>query len=336
MSRLHRPAGPARLRRVVIAGALLVSTCLLAAPAAAADADALQRVVDESVANASADGITQSISVVDRRTGEMVAGSGGDRQYISESIVKLFTAAYYLVRANGQPDETMRHILTAMIENSDDDIESDLWNVDIVPSMAARYGLPHTTNGPKTGPHDWGWELITADDETTFLAELANDPLVGPLVLDAMAHSASTAADGTDQAFGLNALTGDHGSKQGWTDAGAQWAERAQVHSVGWTDRYFVAILETAGRSTFEEMRTASTDAARAILRAESDTARTTPDPGSAPAGSTSLAPAASDPTPTGPAPATSDALVTLIPALRHAFDVLVADVSALAQRWGR
>ena len=65
-----------------------------------------------------------------------------------------------------------------------------LWNVDIVPSMAARYGLANTSNGPKTGPHDWGWELITADDEAKFLYEMSNDPMVAPLLLDAMAGTA--------------------------------------------------------------------------------------------------------------------------------------------------
>ena len=37
-----------------------------------------------------------------------------------------------------------------------------------VPAMAARYGLSDTENGPRTDSQDWGWELITADDEATF------------------------------------------------------------------------------------------------------------------------------------------------------------------------
>lgn len=334
MSGLARRERPARLRCVAVVGALILSTVGIATPVAAADQTPLQRAVDRSVAAAAAQGITQSISVVDRRTGELVADNGGDRQYVAESIVKLFTTAYYLVRTKGEPDSTLRQTLTAMVENSDDEIESDLWNVDIVPSMAARYGLQHTANGPRTGPHEWGWELITADDETAFLAGAADDPVVAPLLLDAMAHSPPTAADGTDQAFGLNALTGDHGSKQGWTDAGTEWAEQAQIHSVGWTDRYFVAILETADDATFDQMTASSTEAAAAIQRAESDAATTTQNPGPAPAGSI---PPASVPAPAGPAPATTpDALSTLIPALRHGFDVLVGDVSALVERWGR
>ena len=323
-----------RLRHVALAGALVVATGNIAAPPAAADPDAaLQQVVDRSVADAAGEGITQSISVVDRRTGELVADRGGGRQYISESIVKLFTAAYYLVQADGHPDGTMRQTLTSMIENSDDDIESDLWNTDIVPSMAARYGLSDTANGPKTGPDEWGWELITADDETRFLAELTNDPVVAPVVLNAMAHSAPTAADGTDQSFGLNALTGDHGSKQGWTDAGAEWAERAQIHSVGWTDRYFVAILETADDATFDEMTAASTAAARAVLAVEiARPDSTATDTGGAE--SPSAAPMSSGASIGAPVP--SDAAGDLATALRHRLDAIVAGVTAGLDEWGR
>ena len=154
-----------------------------------------------------------------------------------------------------------------MIIHSDDEIESSLWNVDIVPAMAARYGLGNTSNGPKTGPHDWGWELITADDEADFLFKMSNDPQVAPLLMDAMANVAPTGSDGFDQSFGLNALTGDHGSKQGWTDVGS--AAQVQIHSVGWTDRYFVAILQTSTDSDYDTMRADSTRTAQAVLAAE-------------------------------------------------------------------
>jgi hypothetical protein len=335
---LPRRGRPGHLHRVAIVGAVLVASAGIAAPVAAADQTPLQQAVDRSVTSAATAGITESISVIDRRTGKRVADNGGDRQYISESIVKLFTAAYYLVQADGRPDESMRQTLRTMIVNSDDDIESQLWNVDIVPAMAARYRLDHTANGPRTGPHDWGWELITADDETTFLAGMANDPEVAPLLMDAMAHAAPTADDGTDQAFGMNALTGDHGSKQGWTDAGAEWSEQAQIHSVGWTDRYYVAILETSHVAGFEQMTSASTSAARAVLRSETGSADTAvPEPGSAgpaPTGPASTTPPTGDPSGTGTVPAESGPLTGLIPVLRHGFDVIVADVSALLARW--
>ncbi len=255
-----------RLCPTAVALAVAISAGLLtAAPAAASSAE--QQAVDHSVATAAADGIQQSVAVVDRDTGTLVAGSGGDEQYISESIVKLFTVAYYEVKAGGQPEESMAQTLRTMIIHSDDQIESSLWNTDIVPTVAERYGLSSTSNGPKTGPHDWGWELITADDEAEFLYKMSNDPAVAPLLMDAMADAAPTASDGFDQDFGMNALTGDHGSKQGWTDVGS--ADQVQVHSVGWTDQYFVAILQTSTESDYETMRADSTQAARAVLAAE-------------------------------------------------------------------
>ncbi|MEP6561250.1 MAG: hypothetical protein ABJD68_09285 [Nakamurella sp.] len=251
---------------ISLTGLLVVAT-MLAAPVTAADAE--QRAVDSSVAAASALGIQQSIAVIDRATGDAVASSGADLQYISESIVKLFTVAYYEVQANGAADAALSDELRTMIEQSDDDIESQLWNIDIVPAMAQRYGLAHTGNGPRTGPHDWGWEMITAGDEAKFLFQMSLDPEVAPLLTDAMANVASTGSDGFDQEFGLDALAGDHGSKQGWTDVD-EATDRIQIHSVGWTDQYFVAILQTSTSADDDTLRAAATSAARAIESAES------------------------------------------------------------------
>ncbi len=251
-----------RIAHSVAALTLTLSAVLLSSTPASA-ATPIQQAVDAAVAAASDAGIQQSVAVVDRSSGERVAASGGDERYISESIVKLFTVAYYEVQAGGHPDPGMAQTLRTMIINSDDGIESSLWNTDIVPTMANRYGLRNTSNGPKTGPDDWGWELITADDEADFLFSMSNDPNVGPLLMDAMADVAPVGADGFDQSFGLNALTGDHGSKQGWTDVGS--TDQVQIHSVGWTDRYFLAILETSTGAGYDAMRAASTATAQAV-----------------------------------------------------------------------
>ena len=271
-----RPAAAALV--LAICAALLVPAPAMAVTleqAAPEQATREQAAVDSAVAAAAADGIEQGVAVVDRSTGELVAGSGGDQQYISESIVKLFTVAYYAVQAGGHPDDSMARLLRTMIINSDDSIESSLWSTDIVPTIAARFGLDNTRNGPKTGPHDWGWELITADDEAKFLYEMSNDPQVAPLLMAAMANVAPTGSDGFDQDFGMNALPGEHGSKQGWTDVGS--SGQVQIHSVGWTDQYFVAILQTSNSSDDDTMRADSSATARAVLAAEN--ARTAASP---------------------------------------------------------
>ena len=267
-----RPPGRGRRRlAAALVGALvvLVPVSPVAAspfPAGASSAPSkisLQDVVDAQVADAAGQGIEQSVAVVDRTTGGLLAKNGGRQQYIAESIVKLFTVAYYLVQADGQPDPGLAQRLRTMIVASDDAIESSLWSTAIVPAMAARYGLTHTANGPRTGPADWGWELITADDEATFLHRMSTDPLVAPLLMDAMAHVEPTGSDGFDQDFGLDAIPGDHGSKEGWTDIGA--GPPIQVHSVGWTEHYVVAILQTSETASDDALRAAATATATAI-----------------------------------------------------------------------
>ncbi len=247
---------------------VIVGLSVASAPAAMANTLTPQQAIDQGVANASNDEVNQYVALVDRSTGELVASSGGDTQVISESIVKLFTVSYYLVKYDGKLPATMAADLHEMIVHSNDHIESEYWTTAAVPAMATRYGLRHTANGPKTGPHDWGWEYITADDEATFLYEATKDPIVGPFLMDAMAGVAPVGADGFNQHFGFNSLDGDHGSKQGWTDLNTSQA--INIHSVGWTDRYFGAILETSDSPQYNTMRADSTITADLIQGAQS------------------------------------------------------------------
>lgn len=250
---------------VLVIGSLLVAPLGIGSAAWADSPNALtpQQAVDRGVAAASDDGVHQYVALVDRSTGQLVAGSGGNTQVISESIVKLFTVSYYLVKYNGNMPATMAADLHEMIVHSNDRIESQYWTTAAVPAMAARYGLQHTANGAKTGPHDWGWEYITANDEATFLYKASKDPIVGPFLMDAMANVASVGADGFDQHFGFNSLEGDHGSKQGWTDLNSTQA--INIHSVGWTERYFGAILQTSDSPQYNTMRADSTATADLI-----------------------------------------------------------------------
>ncbi len=266
--------GTRRQVAAVLASAVLI-VGLTPATATAAPSNTLtpQQALDQGVADAAGDGVNQYAALVDRSTGELVAASGGNTQVISESIVKLFTVSYYLVKYNGTLPTSLATDLHEMIVHSNDRIESEYWTTAAVPAMAARYGLRHTANGPKTGPHDWGWEYITADDEAMFLFKASNDPIVGPFLMDAMANVASVGADGFDQDFGFNSLDGDHGSKQGWTDLNSSQA--INVHSVGWTDQYFGAILETSATPRYDAMRDDSTVTADLIegLQSQSEIA---------------------------------------------------------------
>ena len=199
--------------------------------------------------------------MLDRNTGQIVASSDGGHGFDTMSVTKLFTATYYLVQADGQPDPDLTAELEQMITQSDDSIQIALWDYDIVGFVADRYGLADTYGSGSSRPNNWGSDKTTADDMVSFLYQMANDPLVGPRLLSWMSQTEATGIDGFDQAFGLNALTGDHGSKQGWSDDG--FYPRI-LNSVGWTGHYFVAIFERSDES-FSTMRDAATNTATLI-----------------------------------------------------------------------
>jgi D-alanyl-D-alanine carboxypeptidase len=95
-------SGRATLRVVALTVVLLVSG--LAGPTVAAAADpvppvtstpaaAVLAVAEQGVANAAAQQVEQSVAVIDRSTGRLIADVGGRQAYNTESITKLFTAA---------------------------------------------------------------------------------------------------------------------------------------------------------------------------------------------------------------------------------------------------
>jgi hypothetical protein len=232
------------------------------APPVAPDPAAVQRVVDAAAAEAAAMDVEQAVAVVDRDTGQMVAAVSGDAQFNSESVTKLFTVAYYLLQSNGVPGAALAADLRSLIVQSSDGPQFALWEPDIVSSIADRYGLTGTTISARESPRTWGSDRVTARDAATFMYAASRDPLVGPLLMEWMSATAERGEDGFDQQFGLNALVGDHGSKQGWSDPG--WLP-ANLHSVGWAERYFVAILQSSPSAPYATMRATSTATASRI-----------------------------------------------------------------------
>ena len=189
-------------------------------------------------------------------------------QVASESIMKLLLASYYLVLYGGYtatPD-SVKNQLAYMLEFSDNAIASALFSANAVPTIAARYGLGNTTNATDRVGH-WGAVRITAGDMTRFLFRASKDPAVGPWLIPVMAQTAPNGSDGFNQHFGLNALTGDHGSKQGWGCDSFWTAPSCAIHSVGYTDRSFVAVLQLSSDYP-DPMRDTSTHAARVIQQA--------------------------------------------------------------------
>ncbi|MET0966010.1 MAG: hypothetical protein ABWZ02_06415 [Nakamurella sp.] len=231
-------------------------------PAKPAPKFTIAQQISTGVTFAAAQDVEQAVAVMDRTTGQLVAGIAGDKAFNSESITKLFTVAYYLVRAGGAPDAGLSEDLRSLIQESNNTVQMDLWQPAVIPTIADRYRLTGTSNSPAESPSTWGSDQITANDLATFLYAASRDPLVGPLLMGWMRGTPATGADGFDQSFGFNALSGQGGSKQGWSDPG--WSP-ANLHSVGWTGRYFAAVLQTSASARYATMRSTSTTTAALI-----------------------------------------------------------------------
>ena len=227
-----------------------------AAPAATAAAKPMTARVEAGVRRAAASGVQQAVTVIDRQTGGIVVNYNGDNQFNSESITKLFTVAYYLRQVNGLPDSGLAEDLRSLIQESNNTVQTDLWRSDIVATVADRYLLSNTDNSSTATENSWGSDQITAKDMATFLYAALQDPLIGPHLTNWMSGTPPTGADGFNQAFGLNTVRGNHGSKQGWSDPG--WSP-ANLHSVGFTDRHVVAVLQTSPTANYATMRSTST-----------------------------------------------------------------------------
>ena len=148
-----------------------------------------------------------------------------------------------------------------MIRYSDDATASSLFTADAIPTIRDRYGLTNNTSNATDRAGHWGAARITAADMTRFLYRASEDKPVGTWLLEVMSRTDAFGSDGFNQAFGLNGLGGVHGSKQGWGCDSFWTYPSCAIHSVGYTDRNFVAVLQLAN-SYPDPMRDTSTHSA--------------------------------------------------------------------------
>ncbi len=168
--------------------AIVESTAVAAAPlpapstslSAVVDRPTMVQQVEAGVASAAAVDVEQAVAVIDRTTGELIASHSGDRRFNAESITKLFTVAYYLIQEDGAPDADLADDLRRLVQDSNNEIQYDLWQPDIIPTIAERYQLTNTSNSRAESSNTWGSDRITANDEVAFLYKASLDPLVGP------------------------------------------------------------------------------------------------------------------------------------------------------------
>ncbi len=257
----------AALLAVTLVAALLAT--FGARPAAAATSVSPQSAVDRAVSEASYRGVYSFVSVIDRATGQVVAHTGNTGyQVASESLMKLYLAAYYLRIYGGYAatPQSVKDRLAYMLRYSDDNTASALFTSAAIPTIAGVYGLAGSSNA-YGNPGYWGAARVTAADVARLLQRASVDPLVGPWLIPALANTAqygSGADAGFFQGYGLNALSGVHGSKQGWGCDSYWTAPTCAIHSVGYTDAYFVAVLQLSS-SYPDPMRWTATNTASQV-----------------------------------------------------------------------
>ncbi|GAA3052940.1 hypothetical protein [Actinokineospora globicatena] len=184
------------------------------------------------------------VLVVDRDTGADLVAVEAERQFRSASLVKLMIAVDVL--ADG-PTAATRKRISAMLTASDDDIATSLWvrqgGTDLLTRSTRRMGLTGTEPPAIVGR--WGDVLLTARDVAKVydyvLDELPADDRA--LIVDSLAASTPTAADGFDQTFGIpSGISAEWAVKQGWSDS----TNDIVVHSTGLVGdhwRYMVVLL---------------------------------------------------------------------------------------------
>lgn len=263
------------LGRVALVFLLACSGVVTAAIEAPRPADAamndIPAAVLSGVNNAASVGVTQYVVVLDRGTGHTVASTANaNSQVASESVMKLFIAAYYLRAYGGNLPAPMSNELWKMITQSDDGTASRYWRADIIPTIAAAYGMPNTANDP-TRPGYWGAARITAADMATFLRAADHDPAVRPWLYNAMSATTDFGSDGFNQNFGMNTIPGA-ASKQGW-GCDSYWVGPCAIHSVGATSEVIAVVLQTGAQGTYGSQRATATHTAQAVVSA----ARTIP-----------------------------------------------------------
>jgi hypothetical protein len=217
---------------------------ITAAPAASASRT--RSAVTAAVQAAAAKGITQSVVVLDRKTGKTIVSVDDDREVPAVSIAKLLFATDELVQAGGGAhlDADDAADLFDMIRRSNDDLADVYYGYHgesaIVQRVADEYHLTGTEPAPD--PRYWGGITVTAEDIASLLRQTLADPAIGPYLAAPMKAASHTAADGYDQEFGMNAVA-RAGSKQGW---GCCLGGVVAIHSAGFTTDRIVVVLSTA------------------------------------------------------------------------------------------
>ncbi|MFF7593104.1 serine hydrolase [Kitasatospora purpeofusca] len=203
------------------------------AASAGAAAAALHSAVDR------AEGAV-SVAVTDLGTGQSLSYGGPGHGFATASIVKLDILAALLLRTQDlgrTPTAAQRDLATTMIENSDNDSATGLWDeIGADPGLDAanaRFGLTATEAGQDGY---WGLTSTTADDQLRLLRQVfTDDSLLSPASRAYIRELLDQVED--DQRWGVGAAASDGGFevKNGWLprDTDGLWV----INSIGRVER---------------------------------------------------------------------------------------------------
>ena len=209
----------------------MTNTCAITADLAAA------------VALAAGQGEQAGAAVLDTSTGTVVSAGAADTAFDTASVVKVLIATQLLLQ--GQMTGVTAATAQQMIALSDDDAADALYELAggdaIVTDVAAHYGITNL-GSPPADTGQWGESTVTADGLARLYAALKADPVVWPWLSQAMSAAQQTAADGTNQFFGIPTATTGWAIKQGWM---VGLGPGATYNTTGYVDgdRYVVVIL---------------------------------------------------------------------------------------------
>ena len=212
-------------------------------PAPVTNTCAITAALAAAVDLAAGQGERAGAAVLDTSTGTVVSAGAADTAFDTASVVKVLIATELLLQ--GQMTGATAATAQQMIALSDDDAADALYELAggdaIVTDVAAHYGITNL-GSPPADTGQWGESTVTADGLARLYAALKADPVVWPWLSQAMSAAQQTAADGTNQFFGIPTATTGWAIKQGWM---VGLGPGATYNTTGYVDgnRYVVVIL---------------------------------------------------------------------------------------------
>lgn len=227
----------------------------------------VQLAAQAAVDVATAAGETSAVVVLDTTTGTLTSAGQATTQFNTASVVKVLMASELLV--TGQMTGDTADTALQMITRSDDDAADELYELaggdDVVNLVAQRYGIADL-GGPPEEAGQWGESQVTAKGLAELYAALQRDPVVWPWLSAAMAGTTTTAADGSDQTFGIPSAAASWAVKQGWM---VGLGPGATYSSTGYVDggRWVVVLLSSGAAEQYgEQMTDTMTSMAKALV----------------------------------------------------------------------